>query len=59
MIKTHSDAIVYYVGAWMMLNITDSDLTATVIMKVSQSFCFHIQLQEYVIPPAPAPAALP
>ena len=40
MIKTHSDAIVYYVGAWMMLNIADSDLTATVIMKVSQSFVF-------------------
>ena len=33
-----SDAIVYYVGAWMMLNIADSDLTATVIMKVSESF---------------------
>ena len=38
MFKTHSDAIVYYVGAWMMLNIADSDLTATVIMKVPQSF---------------------
>ena len=38
MIKTLSDAIVYYVGAWMMLNIADSDLTATVIMKVSESF---------------------
>ena len=46
MFKTHSDAIVYYVGAWMMLNIADSDLTATVIMKVAQKafwnrkYCF-------------------
>ena len=38
MFKTHSDAIVYYVGAWMMLNIADSDLTATTIMKVPESF---------------------
>ena len=49
MFKTHSDAIVYYVGAWMMLNIADSDLTATVIMKVPQSFLeskilFHCRL---------------
>ena len=32
--KTCSDAIVYYVGAWMMLNIPESELTPTVIMKV-------------------------